>query len=139
MSITVKPVLSSHSKRHQKLVFKTDYCLMQVKSIAECSMSLISLFCLFLSGCLRHVLLYVQLGCQCNYKRKIERGKTNHAIVKHDKRYSVGAEKLKFKEDKNYIELKTFAAISHAHLFRVWKQVKLSGSCLSTFHRFGST
>ena len=36
-SHTVKPVLSGHSKRRQKLVFKTDYGLMQVKSIAECS------------------------------------------------------------------------------------------------------
>ena len=35
--ITVKPVLSGHSKRITKLVFKTDYRLMQVKSIAECS------------------------------------------------------------------------------------------------------
>ena len=34
---TVKPVLSGHSKRIPKLVFKTDYRLMQVKSIAECS------------------------------------------------------------------------------------------------------
>ena len=34
---TVKPVLSSHSKVDQKLVFKTDYLLMQIKSIAECS------------------------------------------------------------------------------------------------------
>ena len=33
---TVKPVLSSHSKDH-KIDFKTDYCLMRVKSIAECS------------------------------------------------------------------------------------------------------
>ena len=36
-SYTVKPVLSGHSKRTQKLVFSTDYSLMQVKSIAECS------------------------------------------------------------------------------------------------------
>ena len=28
---TVKPVLSSHSKEDQRLVFKTDQCLMQVK------------------------------------------------------------------------------------------------------------
>ena len=35
--ITVKPVLSGHSKRRPKLVFKTDYGLMKVKSIAECS------------------------------------------------------------------------------------------------------
>ena len=34
---TVKSVLSGHSKRRPKLIFKTDYCLMQVKSIAECS------------------------------------------------------------------------------------------------------
>ena len=31
--ITVKPVLSGHLKEHQKQVFKTNYCLMQVKSI----------------------------------------------------------------------------------------------------------
>ena len=60
---TVKPVLSGHSK-NIKLVFKTDYRVMQVKIIAECSkgilqyfrpslcyhLSLRSLFCLFLSG-----------------------------------------------------------------------------------------
>ena len=34
---TVKPVLSGHSRRRPKLVFKTDFRLMQVKSIAECS------------------------------------------------------------------------------------------------------
>ena len=28
---TVKPVLSSHSKEDQKLVFNTNYCLSQVK------------------------------------------------------------------------------------------------------------
>ena len=32
-----KPVLSSHTKEDKKLVFKTIYGLMQVKSIAECS------------------------------------------------------------------------------------------------------
>ena len=72
-STTVKPVLISHSKRTQKLVFRTDYCLMQAKSIAECSkgsilqyfrpslsyhFSLRHLFCLFLSGRLRQILLY---------------------------------------------------------------------------------
>ena len=70
---SVKPVLSGHSKRRPILVFKTDYRLMQVKGIAECStgsimqyfrpslsyqLSLISLFCLFLSGRLGQVLLY---------------------------------------------------------------------------------
>ena len=35
--------------------------------------------------------------------------------------------------------LKTYAAISHAHLSRVWKQEKLSGSCLLTFYGFWST
>ena len=34
---TVKPVFSGHSKKRPKLIFKTDYRLMQVKSIAECS------------------------------------------------------------------------------------------------------
>ena len=64
-----------HKKRDQrrsKLVFRTDYHLMQVKSILECSkksilqyiqpllsyhLSFRSLFCLFLCGCLRQVLL----------------------------------------------------------------------------------
>ena len=71
---TVKPVLSSHSKRRPKLVFKTEYCLMQVKSIAllehsailsnfiKLPFSLRPSFCLFLSGRLRQVLLF-------NYKR----------------------------------------------------------------------
>ena len=34
--------------------------------------------------------------------------------------------------------LKTYAAISNAHLSRVCKQGKLSGSCLSTLNGFGS-
>ena len=34
---TVKPVLSCYSKEDQKLIFNTDYPLMQGKSIAECS------------------------------------------------------------------------------------------------------
>ena len=34
---TVKPVLSGHSKRRPKLVFKSDYRLMQVNRIEECS------------------------------------------------------------------------------------------------------
>ena len=33
----IKTTIKGHSKRRQKLVFKTDYRLMQVKSIAECS------------------------------------------------------------------------------------------------------
>ena len=59
--------------KDRKLVFKTNYHLTQVKSIAECSkgsilqyfrpslsyhLSLRSLFCLFLSGRLKQVLLY---------------------------------------------------------------------------------
>ena len=66
-----------HSKRRPKLVFKTDYRLMQVKSIAECSkgsilqyfqpslsyhLSLRSLFCLCLNGRLRQVFTV----CICN-------------------------------------------------------------------------
>ena len=74
-NITVKPVLSGHQKRRPKMGFKTDYRLMQVKSIAECSkgsilqyfrpslsyhLSLRFLLCLFLNGRLRQVLLYYQ-------------------------------------------------------------------------------
>ena len=44
---TVKPVLSSHSKRSRKLFFKTDYLLMQVKSIAECSKGIFFYFSIF--------------------------------------------------------------------------------------------
>ena len=64
----VKPVLSGHSKRRKKLVFKANYRLMQVKSIAECSsilqyfrpklsyhLLLRPLFCQFLGGRLRQV------------------------------------------------------------------------------------
>ena len=69
---TVKPVLNDHSQKDKKLVFKTNYPLMQVKSIAESSkgsilqylrhslsyhLSLRPLFCLFLSGRFTQVLL----------------------------------------------------------------------------------
>ena len=62
------------SKRQKILVFKTNYRLMQVKSIAECSngsimqsfqpslsyhLSSRSVFCLFLSGCFTQVLLFL--------------------------------------------------------------------------------
>ena len=53
--------------------------------------------------------------------------------VKHQ--YNV-SESLMDKTDKL---LKTYAAISNAHLFRVCKRGKLSGSCLSTLNGFGST
>ena len=36
-TITVKPVLRGHSKTDKTKVLKTDYHLMQDKSIAECS------------------------------------------------------------------------------------------------------
>ena len=73
IAFTVKRVLSGTQKEHHKLVFNTNYRLMQVKSIAECSNGSIlqyfrpslsyhfplrPLFCLFLSGCFRQVLLY---------------------------------------------------------------------------------
>ena len=55
--------LSGHSKRRPNIVFKTDYRLMQVKSIVEEYSAILStciklsfvikiVFCLFLSGCL---------------------------------------------------------------------------------------
>ena len=59
-----KTCLKRPLSKRPKLVFKTNYRLMQVKSIAECSnaslsehLSLRSLFCLVLSGRLRQVLL----------------------------------------------------------------------------------
>ena len=69
-----KPCLKRPLSERPKLVFNTNYRLMEVKSIAECSkgsilqyfrpslsycLSLRSLFCLFLNGCLRQVLLYI--------------------------------------------------------------------------------
>ena len=67
-----KPCLKWPLKKNIKIWLKTDHHFMQVKSIAECSkgsilqhfgpslsyyLSLTSLFCLFLSGRLRQVLL----------------------------------------------------------------------------------
>ena len=64
--------IAALKKKDQKFVFKTDYHLMQFKSIAECSKSILQsfqpslsyhlslrfLFCLFLSGRFGQVLLY---------------------------------------------------------------------------------
>ena len=69
-----KTCLKQPFKKKTKIGFKTNYCLMQVKSIAECPkgsilqyfrpslsyhLSLRYLFCLFLSGRLRQGLLYI--------------------------------------------------------------------------------
>ena len=79
---TVKHVQIGHSKKDQKCFFKTDYRLMQVKSIAECSkgsilqyfrpslsyqLSLRPLFCLLvLSSRFTQDLLYVlNVLCGC--------------------------------------------------------------------------
>ena len=35
--VSLKPVYNGHSQKDQKMVFQTDYRLLQVKSIAECS------------------------------------------------------------------------------------------------------
>ena len=69
-----KPVLSGLSKRRPKLVLKADYRLMQVKVLQNIlqyfqpslgyHLSLISLFCLFLGGSLRQVLLCLGFGNQ---------------------------------------------------------------------------
>ena len=71
-----KTCVEGHSQKDHNLVFKTNYRLMQVKSIAECSkesilqyfwpsssyhLSFKSLFCLFLSGHFTQVLLYLLL------------------------------------------------------------------------------
>ena len=75
---TVKPVLSGHSKRRPKICFfNTDYRLIQIKSIAECSKASIlqyfrtslsyhlplrPLFCLFKSGRLRQGTVHVYVS-----------------------------------------------------------------------------
>ena len=46
--------------------------------------------------------------------------------------------KWRFADRPMMAHLKTYAAISNAHLFRVCKRGKLSGSCLSTLNGFGS-
>ena len=73
-------MLNSLSHKHQKLLFKTNYHLMKVESIAECSkgsilhyfqpslsyhLSLRSLFCLFLSG---HSQKDLKLVFKTNYR-----------------------------------------------------------------------
>ena len=71
----------------QDQVFKTNYCLMQVKSIAEREgsilqyfgpslsyhLSLRSLFCLFLSGGFSQILLYIDLAKYRVHVRDCER------------------------------------------------------------------
>ena len=72
--LPVKPVLSGHSKIDKTKILMTDGSLMKVESIAECSpWSILQnfwpalsnywswklIFVIFLSGCLRQVLLYV--------------------------------------------------------------------------------
>ena len=72
-----KTCLKGPLSKNKKVIFKTNYRLMQVKSLQNAPMgafcntfypslsyhlSLRSLFCLFLSGCLRQVLLY----CFCS-------------------------------------------------------------------------
>ena len=84
---TVKPVYSDHCQKDKKLVFNTNYRLMQIKSIAECSkgsilqyfwsalsyhLSLRSLFCLFLSGRFTQVLLHnVFYGKKARFQNKV--------------------------------------------------------------------
>ena len=79
VSCTVKPVLSSHSKGAPKMGFITNYRLMQVKSIVECSkgsilqyfrpslsyhLTLRPSFRLSLNGHFRQVLLYIETFIQ---------------------------------------------------------------------------
>ena len=65
MLYTIKPVKNGHSQKDRKLVaFKTNYRLMEVKSIAECSLiKLLFVFKIFvlsiLSGRFTQVLLYI--------------------------------------------------------------------------------
>ena len=118
---TVKPILSGHSKRRPNLVFKTNYCLMQVKSIVECSpwsilqsllpslsyhLSLRSLFCLVLSGCLRQVLLYSY--SQCTVKP---------VLSGHSKRRP----KLVLKTDYRLMQVKSIAECSKGSILQYFR------------------
>ena len=85
---TVKPTLSGHSKRTPKMVFNTDYRLMQVKSIAECSKGSVlqhfrpslsymyhsplrPLFCLFLRQGLLYLIDPPSTKCRlCSYHKQ---------------------------------------------------------------------
>ena len=79
ISMTVKLCKMATLKKDHKLFFKTNYRLMQVRSIAECSplqyflpslsyhLSLRSLFCLFLSGRFTQILLFVYCIMRCSY------------------------------------------------------------------------
>ena len=66
MGTTVKPVLSDHSKIDKTNILMTNGSLMKVESMAECcdlrDNRLKKQFLVFLSGCLRQVLLYIQYG-----------------------------------------------------------------------------
>ena len=60
------PVLGGHSKKqHQKLVFITNYCLMQVKVSQNApilsTFIKLPLFCLFLSDRLRQILVNLRI------------------------------------------------------------------------------
>ena len=85
------------------MVFRTDFRLMQIKSIAECSkgsilqyvsysLSLRPLFCLFLSDRLRQVLLYV-IQLQDDPDRHLNN--RTHFSIDLSYLYSIFAEKIK--------------------------------------------
>ena len=73
---TVKPVLSGHSKRRPKIVFLDRLSLNAGQKFFRPSLSyhlsLRSLFCLFLSGRLRQVLLYLYLKLILKYQESSE-------------------------------------------------------------------
>ena len=77
----------TYLERHSNKPINTDYPLMKVKRIAECSkgsilqyfrpslsyhLSVLSLFCLFMSGRLRQVLLYSQAENTVRHRTDIE-------------------------------------------------------------------
>ena len=73
---------NGHSQKDRKLVFKTNYSLMQVKSISEILLSFIKLpfvikmFCLFLSGCLHRfycIMLFTNFFFQNSLQILMER------------------------------------------------------------------
>ena len=95
-SYTVKPVLSGQSKRVPKIGFQDrlllnagqEYCRMLQESILQYfraslsyHLSLRPLFCLFLSGCLRQVLLYMPNHILWVLKRTVSMRQLKSSVV----------------------------------------------------------
>ena len=80
---------------------------------------------------------YKNVGILCDYFSMWE----THLFASFN--YELHFRKLAshLRDSSGYVDLrlKTYAAISNAHLSRIWKQVKMSRSCFSTIYGFRST